>query len=161
MPCSKALRPFVIAALVALGPLPAGAQNNAAPPPPAIAEQGPACAKNLSRCGWVLARSGETPIIAGQHNFSMLFDLGASRSGLRASDPHRARSQKSSRRRHKGACGLLFRTAVARLPRAGRRSEHYPRPSARRRGDVHLVPPGGFRPETPALRASQIRSWTT
>ncbi|MGO7286584.1 hypothetical protein ACCT25_30140, partial [Rhizobium ruizarguesonis] len=43
MPCSKALAPFVIAALVALGPLPAGAQNNAAPPPPAISHKVKLC----------------------------------------------------------------------------------------------------------------------
>ena len=84
MPCSNALAPFVIAALVAVGPLPAGAQNNAAPPPPAIAAKVQLCATCHGADGLPVVE--KTPIIAGQQKFSLLLDLGAFRSGLHASD---------------------------------------------------------------------------
>ena len=84
MPCSNALAPFVIAALVALGPLPAGAQNNAAPPPPAITDKVKLCATCHGADGLPVVE--KVPIIAGQQKFSLLLDLGAFRSGLRASD---------------------------------------------------------------------------
>src|SRR5215207_9796397 len=84
MRCSNALAPFVIAALLALGPLPAGAQNNAAPPPPAIADKVQLCATCHGADGLPVVE--KVPIIAGQQKFNLLVDLGAFRSGLRASD---------------------------------------------------------------------------
>jgi cytochrome c553 len=84
MPRRNALPPFVIAALVALGPLPAGAQNNAAPPPPAIADKVQLCATCHGADGLPVVE--KVPIIAGQHRSNLLLDLGAFRSGLRASD---------------------------------------------------------------------------
>ena len=84
MPCSNALAPFVIAALVALGPLPAGAQNNAAPPPPAIAHKVQAL-RDVSRWNG-LPTVKNTPIIAGQHKSSLLIALQEFRNGERTDD---------------------------------------------------------------------------
>ena len=84
MPCSNALAPFVIAALVALGPLPAGAQNNAAPPPPAIAEKVQLCATCHGADG--LPVVAKVPIIAGQHKTNLLIVLQEYRTGDRTSD---------------------------------------------------------------------------
>ena len=84
MPCSSALAPFVIAALVALGPLPAGAQNNAAPPPPAIADKVQLCATCHGADGLPVVE--KVPIIAGQHKSNLLTDLYDFRSGGRTSD---------------------------------------------------------------------------
>ena len=84
MPCSNALAPFVIAALVALGPLPAGAQNNAAPPPPAIADKVQLCATCHGADGLPVVE--KVPIIAGQHKSNLLTDLYDFRFGKRTSD---------------------------------------------------------------------------
>lgn len=84
MPCSNALRPFVIAALVALGPLPAGAQNNAAPPPPAIADKVQLCATCHGADGLPVVE--KVPIIAGQHTSNLLIVLQEFRNGERTSD---------------------------------------------------------------------------
>ena len=84
MSCRNALPRFVIAALVAVGPLPAGAQNNPAPPPAAIADKVHLCATCHGADGLPVVE--KVPIIAGQQKFSLLVDLGAFRSGLRASD---------------------------------------------------------------------------
>ena len=84
MPCSNALPPFVIAALLALGPLPAGAQNNAAPPPPAIADKVQLCATCHGADGLPVVE--KVPIIAGQHRSNLLIVLQEFRSGLRTSD---------------------------------------------------------------------------
>lgn len=78
----NALPPFVIAALLALGPLPAGAQNNAAPP--AIADRVQLCATCHGADGLPVVEN--VPIIAGQQKFSLLTELLAFRSGKRASD---------------------------------------------------------------------------
>ena len=83
MPCSNALRPFVIAALVALGPLPAGAQNNAAPPP-AIADKVKLCATCHGADGLPVVKN--VPIIAGQHRYNLLIVLAEFRDGERTSD---------------------------------------------------------------------------
>ena len=84
LPCSNALAPFVIAALVALGPLPAGAQNNAAPPPPAIADKVQLCATCHGADGLPVVE--KVPIIAGQHKYNLLTVLKEFRDGARASD---------------------------------------------------------------------------
>jgi len=84
MPCSNALAPFVIAALVALGPLPAGAQNNAAPPPPAITDKVKLCATCHGADGLPVVE--KVPIIAGQHRSSLQIALQQYRSGGRTSD---------------------------------------------------------------------------
>ena len=84
MLCSNALAPFVIAALVALGPLPAGAQNNAAPPPPAIADKVQLCATCHGADGLPVVE--KVPIIAGQHKSNLLVVLQAFRDGERTSD---------------------------------------------------------------------------
>ena len=84
MPCSNALAPFVIAALLALCPLPAGAQNNAAPPPPAIADKVQLCATCHGADGLPVVE--KVPIIAGQQKLFLRHGLGEFRSGLRASD---------------------------------------------------------------------------
>ena len=84
MPCSNALAPFVIAALVALGPLPAGAQNNAAPPPPAIADKVQLCATCHGADGLPVVE--KVPIIAGQHKSNLLIVLQEFRNGERTSD---------------------------------------------------------------------------
>ena len=84
MPCSNALAPFVIAALVALGPLPAGAQNNAAPPPPAIADKVQLCATCHGADGLPVVE--KVPIIAGQHKSNLEIVLQAFRDGERTSD---------------------------------------------------------------------------
>ena len=84
MPCSNALAPFVIAALLALGPLPAGAQNNAAPPPPAIADKVQLCATCHGADGLPVVE--KVPIIAGQHKSNLLIDLQDFRNGVRTSD---------------------------------------------------------------------------
>ena len=84
MPCSSALAPFVIAALVALGPLPAGAQNNAAPPPPAIADKVQLCATCHGADGLPVVE--KVPIIAGQHMSNLLIVLQEYRKGERTSD---------------------------------------------------------------------------
>ena len=84
MPCSNALSPFVIAALVALGPLPAGAQNNAAPPPPAIADKVQLCATCHGADGLPVVE--KVPIIAGQHKSNLLIVLQEFRNGERTSD---------------------------------------------------------------------------
>ena len=84
MPCSNALAPFVIAALVALGPLPAGAQNNAAPPPPAIADKVQLCATCHGADGLPVVE--KVPIIAGQHKYNLLTVLQEFRDGVRTSD---------------------------------------------------------------------------
>lgn len=84
MPCSNALAPFVIAALVALGPLPAGAQNNAAPPPPAIADKVQLCATCHGADGLPVVE--KVPIIAGQHKYNLLTVLQEFRDGARTSD---------------------------------------------------------------------------
>ena len=83
MPCSNALAPFVIAALVALGPLPAGAQNNDAPPPPAIVDKVQLCATCHGADG--LPVREKVPIIAGQHEFNLLSVLREFRNGARTS----------------------------------------------------------------------------
>ena len=84
MPCSNALPLFVIAALLALGPLPAGAQNNAAPPPPAIADKVQLCATCHGADGLPVVE--KVPIIAGQQKFCLLGELWDFRNGVRASD---------------------------------------------------------------------------
>ena len=84
MPCSNALAPFVIAALVALGPLPAGAQNNSAPPPPAIADKVQLCATCHGADGLPVVE--KVPIIAGQQMFNLLIVLQEYRTGDRTSD---------------------------------------------------------------------------
>ena len=84
MPFSNALAPFVIAALVALGPLPAGAQNNAAPPPPAIADKVQLCATCHGADGLPVVE--KVPIIAGQHMANLLDVLREYRWGARTSD---------------------------------------------------------------------------
>ena len=84
MPCSNALAPFVIAALVALGPLPAGAQNNAASPPPAIADKVQLCATCHGADGLPVVE--KVPIIAGQHKTNLLIVLQEYRKGERTSD---------------------------------------------------------------------------
>ena len=84
MPCSNALAPFVIAALVALGPLPAGAQNNAAPPPSAISHKAKLCQMCHGRKGLPTVKN--TPIIAGQHESSLLIALQEYRNGERTDD---------------------------------------------------------------------------
>ncbi len=84
MPCSNALAPFVIAALVALGPLPAGAQNNAAPPPPAIADKVQLCATCHGADGLPVVE--KVPIIAGQHESNLLIVLQEYRNGERTDD---------------------------------------------------------------------------
>ncbi|MFA1674827.1 cytochrome c [Rhizobium mongolense] len=84
MPCSNALAPFVIAALVALGPLPAGAQNNAAPPPPAISDKVQLCATCHGADGLPVVE--KVPIIAGQHESNLLIVLQEYRNGERTSD---------------------------------------------------------------------------
>ncbi len=84
MPCSNAFAPFVIAALVALGPLPAGAQNNAAPPLPAIADKVQLCATCHGADG--LPGAEKVPIIAGQHESNLLIVLQEYRNGERTSD---------------------------------------------------------------------------
>ena len=84
MPCSNALAPFVIAALVALGPLPAGAQTNAAPPPPAIADKVQLCATCHGADGLPVVEN--VPIIAGQHKSNLLIVLQEFRNGERTSD---------------------------------------------------------------------------
>ena len=83
MPCSNALAPFVIAALVALGPLPAGAQSDAAPPP-AIADKVQLCATCHGADGLPVVE--KVPIIAGQQKLSLLTELRDFRNGGRASD---------------------------------------------------------------------------
>ena len=84
MPFRNALRPFVIAALVALGPLPAGAQNNAAPPPPAIADKVQLCATCHGADGLPVVE--KTPIIAGQQWSNLPVVLREFQNGQRASD---------------------------------------------------------------------------
>ena len=84
MPCRNALPPLVIAALLALGPLPAGAQNNAAPPPPAIADKVQLCATCHGADGLPVAE--KAPIIAGQHRSNLQIVLQEFRSGQRTSD---------------------------------------------------------------------------
>ena len=84
MPCSNALRPFVIAALLALGLLPAGAQNNAAPPPPEIADKVQLCATCHGADGLPIVE--KVPIIAGQHMANLLIVLQEYRKGERTSD---------------------------------------------------------------------------
>src|SRR6185295_4400758 len=84
MPCRNALPPFVIAALLALGPLPAGAQNNAAPPPPEIADKVQLCATCHGADGLPVVE--KAPIIAGQQKLSLLTELRDFRNGGRASD---------------------------------------------------------------------------
>ncbi|MGR9535759.1 c-type cytochrome [Rhizobium leguminosarum] len=84
MPCSKALAPFVIAALVALGPPPAGAQNNAAPPPAAISHKAKLCQMCHGKKGLPTVKN--TPIIAGQHESSLLIALQEYRNGERTDD---------------------------------------------------------------------------
>ncbi|WP_225040077.1 c-type cytochrome (plasmid) [Rhizobium sp. T1470] len=84
MPCSNALAPFVIAALVALGPLPAGAQNNAAPPPPAISHKVKLCQMCHGANGLPIVK--KVPIIAGQHESNLLIVLQEYRNGARTSD---------------------------------------------------------------------------
>ena len=84
MPCSNALPLFVIAALLALGPLPAGAQNNAAPPPPAIADKVQLCATCHGADGLPVVE--KVPIIAGQQKLALLAELRDFRNGGRASD---------------------------------------------------------------------------
>ena len=84
MPCRNALPPFVIAALLALGPLPAGAQNNTAPPPPAIADKVQLCATCHGADGIPVAEN--VPIIAGQQKLALLAELQDFRTGGRASD---------------------------------------------------------------------------
>ena len=84
MPCRNALPPFVIAALLALGPLPSGAQNNAAPPPPAIADKVQLCASCHGADGLPVVE--KVPIIAGQLKSNLLVVLREFRSGQRASD---------------------------------------------------------------------------
>ena len=84
MPCSNALAPFVIAALVALGPLPAGAQNNAAPPSAAISQKAKLCGMCHGRKGLPTVKN--TPIIAGQHESSLLIALQEYRNGERTDD---------------------------------------------------------------------------
>jgi len=84
MLCSNAVTPFVIAALVALGPLPAGAQNNAAPPPPAIADKVQLCATCHGADGLPVVE--KVPIIAGQQMFNLLIVLQEYRTGDRTSD---------------------------------------------------------------------------
>jgi cytochrome c553 len=84
MPCSNAVARFVIAALVALGPLPAGAQNNAAPPPPAIADKVQLCATCHGADGLPVVE--KVPIIAGQHKSNLEIVLQEFRDGERTSD---------------------------------------------------------------------------
>lgn len=84
MPCSSALAPFVIAALVALGPLPARAQNNAAPPPAAISHRAKLCGMCHGMKGMPTVKN--TPIIAGQHESSLLIALQEYRNGERTDD---------------------------------------------------------------------------
>ena len=84
MPCSNAVARFVIAALVALGPLPAGAQNNAAPPPPAIADKVQLCATCHGADGLPVVE--KVPIISGQHKSNLLTELYDFRYGRRTSD---------------------------------------------------------------------------
>ncbi|MDX8437572.1 c-type cytochrome [Mesorhizobium abyssinicae] len=84
MRCSNAFTPFVIAALVALDPLPAGAQNNAAPPPPGIADKVQLCATCHGADGLPVVE--KVPIIAGQHKSNLLTDLQDFRNGGRPSD---------------------------------------------------------------------------
>ncbi len=84
MPCSNALAPFVIAALVALGPLPAGAQNNAAPLPPAISHKVKLCQMCHGANGLPIVK--RVPIIAGQHESNLLIVLREYRNGERTSD---------------------------------------------------------------------------
>ena len=83
MPCRNALPPFVIAALLALGPLPAGAQNNASPPP-AIADKVQLCATCHGADGLPVVE--KVPIIAGQHKSNLLIVLQEFRCGLRTND---------------------------------------------------------------------------
>ena len=84
MPCSNALAPFVIAALVALGPLPAGAQNDAAPAPAAIVRKAKLCQMCHGRKGLPTVKN--TPIISGQHESSLLIALQEYRNGARTDD---------------------------------------------------------------------------
>ncbi|MFD1986810.1 c-type cytochrome [Mesorhizobium newzealandense] len=84
MPCSNALAPFVIVALVALGPLPAGAQNNAAPPPPEIADKVQLCATCHGADGLPVVQN--VPIIAGQHKINLLIVLQEFSKGKRTSN---------------------------------------------------------------------------
>ncbi|MBB5537366.1 c-type cytochrome [Rhizobium giardinii] len=84
MLCSNALAPFVIVALVALGPLPAGAQNNAASPPPAISHKVKLCQVCHGANGLPTVKN--TPIIAGQHESSLLIALQKYRNGERTDD---------------------------------------------------------------------------
>ena len=84
MPCSNALPLFVIAALMALGPVPAGAQDNAAPPPPAIADKVQLCATCHGADGLPVVE--KVPIIAGQYKSNLLTDLYDFRRGVRTSD---------------------------------------------------------------------------
>ena len=84
MPRRNALPPFVIAALLALGPLPAGAQNNAAPPPPAIADKVQLCATCHGADGLPVVE--KVPIIAGQYKSNLTTDLYDFRRGVRTSD---------------------------------------------------------------------------
>lgn len=81
---SNAFAPFVIAALVAPDPLPAGAQNNAAPPPPGIADKVQLCATCHGADGLPVVE--KVPIIAGQHKSNLLTDLYDFRNGGRPSD---------------------------------------------------------------------------
>ena len=84
MLCRNALPPFVIAAILALGPLPAGAQNNAAPTPPAIADKVQLCATCHGADGLPVVE--KVPIIAGQQRENLLIDLQVFRNGGHASD---------------------------------------------------------------------------
>lgn len=84
MPCSNALAPFVIAAVVALGPLPVGAQNNAARQPPAIAQKVKLCQMCHGAKGLPIDK--KVPIIAGQHESNLLMVLQEYRNGERTSD---------------------------------------------------------------------------
>ncbi len=85
MPCSNALAPFVIAALVALGPPLAGAQNNAAPP---LKRQSPT-RPSFARCVTVrkvcrLLRTRRSSL--SQHESSLLIALQEYRNGARTDD---------------------------------------------------------------------------
>ena len=84
MPCSNALSPFVIAALLVLGSLPAGALDNAVPPPPAIVDKVKLCATCHGADGLPVVE--KVPIIAGQYKSNLSTDLYDFRNGARPSD---------------------------------------------------------------------------
>ncbi|WP_245310376.1 c-type cytochrome [Rhizobium laguerreae] len=69
---------------MALGPLPAGAQNNAAPSPAAISQKAKLCGMCHGKKGLPTVKN--TPIIAGQHESSLLIALQEYRNGARTDD---------------------------------------------------------------------------